>query len=58
MSHFIVEHKKDGSYALDTISGVEDIDINQYQPLIGVWVCETDEEVRAMQTELRRMRHE
>jgi hypothetical protein len=58
MSHFIIEHKRGGGYTMETVTGVEDVDINQYQPLIGVWVCETDEEVKAMQTELRRMRHE
>jgi hypothetical protein len=57
MSHFIVEYRKEGNYAIETITGVEDIDVSQYSPLIGLWVCETEAEVKAMEKELRSFRH-
>jgi hypothetical protein len=57
MSHYIVEYQKDGNYMLETISGVEDIDVTEYTPLIGLWVCETEAEVKAMEKEIRSFRH-
>ena len=57
MSHFIVEYRKDGDYTLETLSGVEDVDISQYSNLIGLWVCDTEAEVLTMEKELRSMRH-
>jgi hypothetical protein len=58
MSHFIVEHRFRGQYVMETLSGVEDIDINDYKELLGVWVCESPEELQVMENELRRMRNE
>ena len=57
MSHFIVEHNYRGSYVMETICGVEDIDIGMYKDLLGVWVCESQEELQVMENDLRRMRH-
>ena len=57
MSTFIVEHRIKGNYVMETISGVEDIDIGMYKDLIGVWVCESTEETRAMEKELKEMRN-
>jgi hypothetical protein len=57
MSHFIVEHRRDGQYVMETLSGVEDIDTSMYKDLMGIWVCDSDEEVLVMKNELRRMRH-
>lgn len=57
MSNFIVEHRRDGNYVMETLMGVEDIDTSIYQSLIGIWVCETAEETHAMEKELRKMRH-
>jgi hypothetical protein len=57
MSTFIVEHRIKGNYVMETISGVEDIDMSMYKDLLGVWVCDSVEETRAMEDELRRMRN-
>jgi len=57
MSTFIVEHRIKGNYVMETIAGVEDIDMSMYKDLIGVWVCDSVEETRAMENELRRMRN-
>ncbi len=57
MSHFIVEHNYKGSYVMETICGVEDIDTSMYKDLLGIWVCDSAEELQVMEKELRRMRH-
>lgn len=57
MTTFIVEHRIKGNYVMETIAGVEDIDMSMYKDLIGVWVCDSVEETRAMENELRRMRN-
>ena len=57
MTNFIVEHRAEGNYVLETIVGVEDIDTSMYKDLLGIWVCDSEEETRAMESELRRMRH-
>jgi len=56
MSNFIVEHKYKGSYVMETICGVEDIDTSMYKDLLGIWVCESSEELQVMENELRKMR--
>lgn len=56
MSHYIVEHRIKGNYVMETISGVEDIDMSMYKDLIGVWVCDSMEETRVMEKELKEMR--
>ena len=57
MSHFIVEHKYKGHYVMETLSGVEDIDTSRYENLLGIWVCDSFEELQIMEKELREMRH-
>ena len=57
MSTFIVEHRIKGNYVMETIAGVEDIDTSMYKDLLGIWVCDSAEETRAMENELRRMRN-
>ena len=57
MTTFIVEHRVKGKYVMETVSGVEDIDVDGYKDLLGIWVCDSVEETRAMEDELRRMRH-
>jgi len=57
MSHYIVEHRIKGNYVMETISGVEDIDMSMYKDLIGVWVCDSIEETRIMEKELKEMRN-
>ena len=57
MSHFIVEHRYKGNYVMETITGVEDIDTSRYQNLLGIWVCDSFEELQIMEKELREMRH-
>lgn len=58
MSYFIVEHKLKGNYVVEMLAGVEDIDTSIYKDLLGIWVCESPEELQVMENELRRMRHE
>jgi len=57
MSHFIVEHRFKGHYVMETITGVEDIDTSRYENLLGIWVCDSFEELQIMEKELREMRH-
>jgi hypothetical protein len=57
MSHFIVEHRVKGSYVMDTLHGVEDIDVSMFKDIIGIWVCESMEECNTMEKELKEMRH-
>ena len=58
MSHFIVEYMYDGRYMMETLMGVEDIDLSdaRFQKLMGLWQCETQEEVNTMHKHLREMR--
>lgn len=55
--NFIVEHRVNGHYTMDTISGVEDIDTSLFKNIIGIWVCDSMEETRIMEKELKEMRH-
>ena len=57
MTTYIVEHKHNGHYVMETISGVEDIDTSVYKNIMGIWVCASDAEARIMEDELRKMRH-
>jgi hypothetical protein len=57
MSHFIVEHRLKGNYVMESITGVEDIDTSRYEGLLGIWVCDSFEELQVMEKELREMRH-
>ena len=57
MSTFIVEHNYKGNYVMETIAGVEDIDTSLYKDLLGIWVCDSPEEVKAVEEELRKVRH-
>jgi hypothetical protein len=59
MSHFIVEHKYQGKYVMETITGVEDLDTSRFKDLLGVWVCDSLEELQIMEKEIKdiRIRH-
>jgi hypothetical protein len=57
MTSYIVEHRVKGHYVMETITGVEDIDISMYKDLLGVWVCESSEELRVMEKQIKEMRH-
>ena len=57
MSHFIVEHRYKGHYVMETLSGVEDIDTSRYENLLGIWVCDSFEELQIMEKELREIRN-
>lgn len=57
MSHYIIEHRIKGNYVMERISGVEDIDMSMYKDLLGVWVCDTNEEANIMEKELKEMRN-
>lgn len=54
--NFIVEHLIRGNYVMDTITGVEDIDVSMYKDLLGIWVCDSMEETRIMEKQLKEMR--
>jgi len=59
VSHFIVEYLYDGRFMTETLMGVEDIDIShsRFEKIMGIWQCETMDEVTTMQTHLREMRN-
>ena len=54
MSIFIVEHEIKGHPMFDTVRGVEDIDLTMFSPITTLWVCDNEEEVEAVESELRR----
>ncbi len=54
--NFIVEHRHKGNYVMETISGVEDIDTTVYEDLLGIWVCDSFEELQIMEKQLKEMR--
>ena len=54
MSTFIVERIYKGFPLFETINGVEDIDLSMYNDIQTLWVCETKEEILAVENELRR----
>jgi len=54
MSTFVVEHEYKGYPLFETITGVEDIDTSLFDKILTMWVCETPEEVNAVENELRR----
>lgn len=57
MSHYIVEHRYKGHYVMETLTGVEDIDTSRYENLLGIWVCDSFEELQIMEKELRELRN-
>jgi hypothetical protein len=57
MSHFIVEHRIKGNYVMESITGVEDLDTSRYENILGIWVCNSFEELQVMEKELKEMRH-
>ena len=54
--NFIVEHRLKGNYVMETITGVEDIDISMYKDLLGIWVCDSMEEANIMEKQIKEMR--
>jgi hypothetical protein len=57
MTYFIVEHKYNGNYVMETITGIEDIDVNAYEDLQGIWICESEEERNIIETKVKEMRN-
>jgi hypothetical protein len=54
MSHFVVEHTYKGYHMFETITGVEDINLDLFPEFKTLWVCDSLEEVTAVENELRR----
>jgi len=54
MTTFIVEHLVKGHAMFDTVQGVEDIDLTMFKDIQTLWVCDTPEEIMAVESELRR----
>jgi hypothetical protein len=55
MTIFIVEHEMQGRPFFETIRGVEDIDLDSmFSNVQTLWVCDQEEEVIAVENELRR----
>jgi hypothetical protein len=52
---FVVEHEKDGVMMVDVVTGVEDLDTSQYQPVNKIFLCENTLEA---QTVLDEIKHE
>jgi hypothetical protein len=42
---------------MESITGIEDIDTSRYENILGIWVCDSFEELQIMEKELREMRH-
>jgi hypothetical protein len=56
MSYFIVEHKYKGHYVMESITGVEDLDTSGYQDILGIWVCDSLEELQIMEKQIKELR--
>lgn len=54
MSIYVVEHLHKGYLVVDTVSGVEDIDLTMFKDIQTLWVCDSQEEVSTIENELRR----
>jgi hypothetical protein len=54
VSTFIIERMYKGYPLFESITGVEDIDLSMYTDIETLWVCDTPEEVTAVENELRR----
>jgi hypothetical protein len=55
MTIYIIEHEQSGYPMFETIRGVEDINLDDYaKGLTTFWVCDNEEEVTAVEDELRR----
>lgn len=54
MTTFIIEHEVKGYPMFDTITGVEDIDLTMFKDIKTLWVCDSKEEIEAIENELRR----
>jgi hypothetical protein len=54
MNTFVVEHEYKGHPMFETITGVEDIDLSMFDKILTLWVCDNQEEVNAVESELRR----
>jgi hypothetical protein len=57
MTSYIVEHMYKGHYVMETITGVEDIDTSMYKDLLGIWVCDSQEELQIMEKQLKELRN-
>lgn len=57
MTSYIVEHRVKGHYVMETITGVEDLDTSRFKDLLGIWVCDSPEELQVMENKLKEMRH-
>jgi hypothetical protein len=57
MTSYIIEHNYNGHYVMETISGVEDIDMSMYKDILGIWVCDSSEELRVMEKQIKEMRN-
>jgi hypothetical protein len=54
MTTFIVEHLHNGYPIFDTVTGVEDIDLSMFKNIQTLWVCDTQDEIQAVENELRK----
>jgi hypothetical protein len=53
---FIVEHKMNGYYIMETIRGIEDLDTSRFTDLLGIWVTDSEDETKIMEKQLKEMR--
>jgi len=58
MSTFVIEHIYKGYPMFETIRGVEDINLDLFDQFQTIWVCDNEEEVKAVESELRRKHSE
>jgi hypothetical protein len=41
---------------METITGVEDLDTSRFKELLRIWVCDSSEELKVMEKQIREMR--
>jgi hypothetical protein len=50
---FVVEHLVKGFPIVDTVRGVEDIDLSMFTDIVTLWVCGNEEEVAVIEQDLK-----
>lgn len=57
MTYIVVEYRDAGTYKQTVVPGDTKIEHGDYNNLLGVWHCVSQEECHVMQEQLREMRH-
>jgi hypothetical protein len=57
MTTFIVEHKVNNKYRIELVPGVENLDVDEFDHVQGIWVCDSFQEATVTIDELLKLRN-